>query len=102
MMRANDLERRFLLDVDAAGNVTVRERGKGKSGGGLPVFSTDTHEQAKALIVRHCRLARDGSGLYTLNDPPRAVESLGDVSDLFRTTYRRHLGHRNGRSESNR
>ncbi len=87
-MQKSDLDRQFFLDVDAAGFVFVRERGCGSSPhGALPVFSTDTYEQAKSLIVRHCRLARDGSGLYCLNEPPQSVGDLSRVSDLFRSSY---------------
>lgn len=87
MTTANVLDRQFFLDVDAAGYVSIRERGSKDKRRGLPVFSTDTREQAKALIVRHCRLARDGSGLYRLNDPPKDVDDLGRITELFRETY---------------
>lgn len=86
-MTTDDMGRRFLIDVDAAGCTTIRERGKGKNTGGLPVFSTDTREEAESLIVRHCRLARDHSGLYFLNDPPHTVADLDRVSELFRATH---------------
>ena len=86
-MQKSDLDRQFFLDVDRAGFVVVRDRGVGMSHGGLPVFSTDTYDQAMELIVLHCKLASDGSGLYRLNDPPRSVEDLSRVSDLFRTWF---------------
>jgi len=82
-MQPNDLGRAFTLWVDAAGCVTVATKGRAVKGS-LPVFSTDTHEQANGLRVRFCRLARDGSGLYFLNNPPKEVEDLGAVSDMFR------------------
>lgn len=85
-MQKGDLGRAVTLWVDAAGCVTAQERGRGIDGS-LPVFSTDTREQAEALQVRHCRLTRDGSGLYFLTDTPRGVEDLGKVSDIFRKTY---------------
>jgi hypothetical protein len=84
-MQIGDLGKAYTLWVDAAGGVTVAPTGRGVKGS-LPVFSTDTEEQAKALRVRHCKLARDGSGLYFLNDPPKSVADLGKVSDLFRAT----------------
>ncbi len=88
-MIRTDLSRRFFLDVCAAGSVDIRERGHMQPGDGgrLPVFSTDTREQALSLQVRHCRLAQDNSGLYFLNEPPTDVEDLGRVSALFRATY---------------
>lgn len=86
MMQANDLGRAMTLWVDAGGCVTIREKGR-RVDGSLPVFSTDTREQAERLQVRHCRLARDGSALYFLNQTPHDVADLGAVSDLFRATY---------------
>lgn len=86
MMR-EDLGRNFYLDVCANGSVHIREKGHQIEDGLLPVFSTDTHEEAEKLRVRHCRLARDGSGLYFLSVPPQGVEDLGRVSDLFRKDY---------------
>lgn len=85
-----DLSRRFFLDLTASGHVFVREKGSGAPlHGALPVFSTETEEEAKALIVRHCRRARDGSGLYRLNDWPRQAEysDLERATDLFRASY---------------
>lgn len=85
-MQIGDLGKAFTMWVDAAGCVTLRERGRGVDGS-LPVFSVDTREEGEALQVRHCRLALDASGLYFLNDPPRTVEGLGSVSDMFRQTH---------------
>ena len=84
-LEKDDLSRLFFIDVDAGGNVTIRKRGSKALG--LPVFSTNQRAVAKKLIVRHCRLARDGSGIYTLNNPPKSVDDLGAVTDLFRATY---------------
>lgn len=83
MMR-EDLSRDFFLDVCANGTVHIRPRGQMIQNGLLPVFSTSTYEEAQALRVRHCRLSRDGSGLYTLNETPTSVDDLGRVSELFR------------------
>lgn len=84
--KADDLGRRFLLDVTASGHVLIRERGE-HAGAGLPVFSTDTREEAERLIVRHCRLARDRSGLYRLNhwpEDPDVIRDLDRAAALFR------------------
>lgn len=78
----------WILDCDANGNIVVREPGA-KRAEGLPVFSTDTKHQAEFLQVTHCRLARDGSGIYTLNDPPRSVDQLADVAEMFAATRER-------------
>lgn len=92
-MNVNDLSRSYFLDVCAAGTVHIRKRGRKQAMGGgmLPVFSTDTKDQAEQLRVLHCRLDRYGSGLYTLNDPPKSMDDLDRVSDLFRASYAKAL-----------
>jgi len=82
----DDLGRKFRLDVFANGVVMIRNQGSPLDGA-LPVFSTDTHEQAESLRTQHCKLARDGSGIYRLNEPPADVDDLDRVSTLFRTSY---------------
>lgn len=89
-----DLDRPYMLDVMASGHVFVRGPGQKPEEGSLPVFSTDTREEAQQMIVRNCKLARDNSGLYRLNDwpaepPTDSVAALGKVSDLFRLQYAR-------------
>lgn len=87
---ASDFGRRFILDVCAAGSVSIRKRGQPMQEG-LPCFTVDTYAEAEALQSRHCRRANDGSGLYHLNDRPEqdtdASEYLGRVADLFRKSY---------------
>lgn len=95
-MIRSDLGRAFTMSVCANGSVWIQRHGQLESGT-LPVFSTDTHEEAEQIRVRHCRRAKDGSGLYFLNDPPprkvdRAQQFLGSVSDLFRKTYEQIRG----------
>lgn len=95
-MIRSDLGRAFTMSVCANGSVWIQRHGQIESGT-LPVFSTDTHDQAEQIRVRHCRRAQNGSGLYFLNDPPpqevgRAQEFLGGVSDLFRKTYEQIQG----------
>lgn len=82
-VQKNDLGRKQTLWVDAAGCVTVASKGRSVEGS-LPVFSVDTTEAAERIQVHFCRLAQDGSGLYFLNDPPKDVDGLGAVSDMFR------------------
>jgi hypothetical protein len=86
-MLASDFGRRFIMTVAASGHVYIHERGRRAEPGTLPVFTTDTREQAEAIRVRHCKFASDGSGLYRLNDPPGNVDQLSDVSDLFRSAF---------------
>lgn len=100
-MQPDDLSRRFFLDVCAAGSVHIRESGHPMHRGMrlLPVFSVDTYDAAEMLRVEHCRLARDGSGTYYLNDPPKSVDDLGRVSDLFRASWQRHVTRNAQRAE---
>lgn len=95
MMRS-DLGRAFTMSVCANGSVWIQRHGQLEEGT-LPVFSTDSHDQAEQIRVRHCRRANDGSGLYFLNERPpqevgRAQEFLGGVSDLFRATFEQIQG----------
>lgn len=85
-MRRDDMKRRWFLDVAACGAVQIRERGRPMQEG-LPVFTVDTAEQAQDIITLHCRLERDGSGTYRLNNPPKDVDDLDAVTDLFRNAY---------------
>lgn len=94
-MVREDLGRRFILDVTADGTVLIRERGpqRIKDLVGLPVYSTDTAEEAESIRVTHCRRANDGSGLYRLTHWKvdqtgyGSIDSLPEVSDLFRATH---------------
>jgi hypothetical protein len=85
-MQRDDFSRQFFLDVCANGSVAIRERGQ-PADGRLPVFTTTTHDEASLLRTLHCRLARDGSGIYFLNEPIDSVDDLGNVADLFRASY---------------
>jgi hypothetical protein len=89
MPTRDDLSRRFILDVCANGSVAIRERGHVIGDGRLPAFSTATYDEANDLRVLHCRLARDGSGVYFLNDKPDEAGDLGPVADMFRQSYSR-------------
>jgi hypothetical protein len=90
-----DLSRKFSLDVTADGAVFVRSRGARLRSGAMPVFSTDTREQATGLQVRHCRLSydktRSGAGIYRLNEVPVDFDALAGVSDMMRASYEEML-----------
>lgn len=86
-LHRDDLTRRFFLDVSADGAVSIRERGQPLTLCALPVFTTDTHEQALMIQLRHCKLARDRSGIYRLNECPDGLEALYEVAAMFRDTY---------------
>lgn len=79
--------RRYVIDCCANGSLHIRRRGQRMPQGLLPVFSTDTEEEAKTLRVRHCKLARDGSDLYHLNERPKGIEDLPNVTATLRATY---------------
>jgi hypothetical protein len=93
---ADHMGRRYLLDVSANGVVTIRDsRGVEGPNGSLPVFSTKTLAMAEALQVRHCRLARNKSGLYYLNEfDDGNVEDLVRVGTMFAEDYNRILARR--------
>lgn len=85
-----ELARPFVIDVNASGHCTVRERGKAWVGsGGIPVFSTDTKEQAETLIATYAKRQYDGS--MRLNNPPRSTADLPEITELFRKAYERML-----------
>jgi len=92
-LKRDDLGRRFMLDVTVDGAVFVRERGGGPCPhGGLVFFSVDTRDEATALVVRHCRRANDGSGVYRLNSFGGTLNAIGEVADLFRSEYENARG----------
>lgn len=83
-MQPEDLSRRFMIDAMASGHCSVRERSERSHKGSLPVFSTNTAEEAKSLLVLLCVFERDGSGyrapvngeledLYAFRDKCRAA-----------------------------
>lgn len=90
-MIKTDLSRRYVLSVSKNGACFIKDRDRRNEGlesGTLPVFSTNTHEEAEMLIVRHCRLSREDGETYFLNNPPVDLDDLGRISDLFRVTFR--------------
>jgi hypothetical protein len=104
LVPGNDLSRMYLIDVCANGSCRVRRRGEKMERGLLPVFSTDNEDDARSLIVLHCKLARDRSGVYYLNPSlfdaslpqHERVDQLDGVRDQFRTSYGRMLTRREG------
>lgn len=56
----------------------------------IPVYSTNTVEEAEALITRTCRLMWDGKTMV-FSMPWRAgtIEGLQDVTDTLDRLYRR-------------
>ena len=82
-----DLTRNWFLDCDRSGIITIRRRGQDVFvPQGLPVFSTDTLEEACAIRATHCRRLR-GDMIYVLIKPPVNLRDLKRVSDAFRKTY---------------
>jgi hypothetical protein len=95
-MLPSDLSRKFFLDVTASGHVFIRERGSHRRDGALPTFSTDTYDEAEMLVMRFCRRANDGSGLYHLNEVPADLDALGNVSQMFRVEHERRIARKAG------
>lgn len=91
----SDLSRRFVISVCANGTCHIHDKSNEKPvSGTLPVFSTNTKKEAESLRVYHCRLARDGSGLYSLNERPKDVSALSGVSNMFRASYAKQAARR--------
>lgn len=89
-MEAEDLSRKVVIDVAKSGHVMVRI-GKRRTGW-LPVFSTDTEDEALQIIRYHCRMQYDGS--YRLNEGELPdLEALYDVGEKFRATYYQIIRH---------
>jgi hypothetical protein len=97
-VRAADLGRRFKVDVTANGAVLIRDmKQPGAKMVGLPVYSTDTHEEAQSLITLRCRLARDRSGTYQLKQLRAGdIAKLDDVAAMFRADHKRTKGSAHG------
>lgn len=102
-MKHSDLSRRFIISVCANGSMHICDKRNDKlEPGTLPVFSTNTKAEAEALRVRHCRLARDGSGLYFLNERPANWTALAGVSDMLREWWEKRGARENGANANGR
>lgn len=88
-IQANDFGRRFIIDVERDGVATVRDRDRDEPSKGLPIFTTDTRDEAESLIIRHCKLSRYGTGEYRLNDWPldATLDDLYAAGAKFRESY---------------
>lgn len=86
----HNLGRPYVLYASANGAVIISERGEKQwPTGYLPFFSTDTHEQASSLQVRFCKLARNGSGIYFLNEFKEGdLDELHRWSGVFAESYK--------------
>jgi hypothetical protein len=97
MKRKSHYSRRFKLAIFACGAVELRDSLEKMAGpiGALPLFSTDTREQADALIARLCRLERtkdaDGNSIYRVNDRPSGIEDLDALTEAFAAEYEEQL-----------
>ena len=107
----NDLSRRFVIHVCKDCTVTIRQPGqKVFNGVALPVFSTDTLEQADSIRVAFCRviplqhpkmekgetwykLARLGDGQDPLLSGKALLEleDLDGIANMFRTFWQEHI-----------
>lgn len=82
-MNFNFLKRRFIIGLSANGAVFIRdaEAGPDKEFAkyALPVYSTDTREEADAIVVRKCYLSRDNDR-YVWPGVVGNIDVLDDIS----------------------
>lgn len=90
--QASDTSRDVLLFIFASGHVFARGRDEPREDGAILFFSTDTLDEAKGLIERHCVRARDRSGNYLIAGFDGEVDAIEDAAEMFRETWEaRHL-----------
>lgn len=87
------LKRRFMIGLSASGHVFVRDtqstderERKTFAQNALPVYSTDTREEADAVVVRHCRLGYDG--IYIWPEFGGTLAHLASVGEQMAITHR--------------
>jgi hypothetical protein len=95
-MEKDDLSRDVVIDVMASGHCTLHVRGAraprgSRAPGSLPVFSTDTFDEAKALLVRFCKLSPHGEG-YIAPGFDGNLNELEAFGDKLRAEYKRMKG----------
>lgn len=94
-MMEKHLHRSWIIDCCADGTLTCRPRGQWPFNSGVAVFSTDTEEEARELIVlvaklqpwRHPQLPRK-EPWYRLEWFSGKVEALPQVTELLTGVYR--------------
>ena len=97
MLRREDLSRPIKMHCCKDGTITYRKPGEPVfNGKALPVFSTDTKEQAEMIRVRFCSMAHGehpllpGQVWYALPNFSGELEELGRVTDMFRSFWDEH------------
>jgi hypothetical protein len=89
---ANQLTRSYLLEVYKSGEVMIRARGEPMPEGVLPVYSTDSREEAEMIQVRCCVLSRVDNQTYRLNpnlrnDGQLTLEDLPMLTEMFKQIH---------------
>lgn len=75
----NNFAKDWKIDIMQSGHMSVRARETRLDPGALPLFSTDTEEEARDLIVHFGRLQYDGS--YVATDFGGGVEDIEALTD---------------------
>lgn len=83
----NHLLRPVKLDIAASGHVMYREPGTELQPGWIPFFSTETVEEAKAMINHFCRKARPPGVGWIVNVPPSYPDELEALALEFEEGY---------------
>ncbi len=93
------LGRAFTLDVGPGGQVYIRDRHTPVDlSRAFPAYSTDTYDEASAIRLRRCKLARSGSNVYTLNDwnsdanADALLDAIESTAELFHKTHTEQSG----------
>jgi len=87
-----NIDRKFVIDVTMDGTLTVRDNGKRKlSVGSLPVFSTDSKENAGTLVQLVSKLHYDGRQVvpgFLDRAEDIGIEAIFELEERFETFHR--------------
>lgn len=89
------LDRPIMLDIGKDGTITIRQRNATPFSGGVPVFSTDTIEEAQGLRTFLCteqdklHPSMPGERWYTFDGFIGDVTEIPQVTELFIDAYQR-------------
>ena len=75
------LRKEILMDVRRDGTLTLRREGESLEAEALPIYSTDTEEQARNLQAMFCRLMYNGQ--YVLKDFKGTLSDMDRMSEVF-------------------
>lgn len=98
-MQKDDLKWEFFIDVMASGHCSIRDRKSRPRKGALPIFTTQTAEDAKSLLIRYCVSSRDGSG-YAVPNFGGELDDLYAFGDKLRAGYAARLAELESQAEA--